>query len=95
MLEILLFAVAYRFIQQQGAGYYTCIPVARRFNRLLAQARTLFTEAGGLISTFDELPETDPKDPADKMKVMQGIRIEINQLVSLLRSALKKEEPTS
>ena len=72
-------------MQSQGAGYYTCIPLARRYNKLLGQARDLYP-GGGLVSTFDDIPEEDPKDPSDKMKVVQGIRIEISQLVTLLES---------
>ena len=73
-------------LQQQGAGYYSCIPVVRRYNKLLKQARELFHTDASLIGTFDELPEEEPKDPADKMKVIQGIRIEISQLITLLES---------
>ena len=71
-------------IQQVGAGYYSCIPFARRFNKLLSEARTLFTATDGLIGTFEEIAEFDPKDPGDKMKIIQGIRVEINQLIALL-----------
>ncbi len=74
-------------IQQVGAGYYSCIPFARRFNKLLSEARTLFSAADGLIGTFEEIAEFDPKDPADKMKIIQGIRVEINQLIALLEAA--------
>ncbi len=73
-------------IQQQGAGYYSCIPITKRYNKLLAQARSVCKEGGSLMETFEELPEIDPKDPADKMKTVQGIRIEIGQLISLLES---------
>ena len=71
-------------VQQQGAGYYNCISVARRYNKLLGQARLIFANDCTLISTFEEMPETEPKDPGDKMKVMQEMRIEINQLIALL-----------
>ncbi|HOF40909.1 MAG TPA: hypothetical protein PLD73_12615 [Candidatus Hydrogenedentes bacterium] len=74
-------------IQQVGAGYYSCIPFARRFNKLLSEARTLFTATDGLIGTFEEIAEFDPKDPGDKMKIIQGIRVEINQLIALLEAA--------
>ncbi|MBI4557837.1 MAG: hypothetical protein HY706_09650 [Candidatus Hydrogenedentes bacterium] len=73
-------------IQQQGAGYYSCVSVAKRYNKLLAQARTLFPAGNGLIDTFEAIAEADPKDPGEKMKVIQGIRIEIGQLMSLLAS---------
>jgi len=80
-------------IQQQGAGYYSCIPIAKRYNKLLGQARNLPGQSDSLIGTFEELPELDPKDPADKAKVIQGVRIEIGQLISLLESLT--EEGTS
>lgn len=73
-------------LHQQGAGYYSCVPIIQRYNKLLAQARPLFDGTPGLIGTFDEQKETDPKDPADKMKVIQGLRIEAGQLISLLES---------
>lgn len=73
-------------VQQQGAGYYSCASVARRYNKLLKQARILAPAADSILSTFDEMAESDPKDPGDKMKVMQEMRIEINQLIALLDS---------
>lgn len=78
-------------IQQQGAGYYSCTPLARRYNKLLAQCRTLFSSNDGLISTFDDVAEVDPKDPADKMKVVQAIRVEIGQLLALLETGTGSE----
>ncbi|MDX9971751.1 MAG: hypothetical protein RBU21_02045 [FCB group bacterium] len=73
-------------VQQQGAGYYNCASVARRYNKLLGQSRLHFTDGSTLITTFDDMSESDPKDPGDKMKVMQEMRIEINQLISLLEA---------
>ena len=73
-------------IQQQGAGYYTCVPFARRYNKLLDQARKIVRDDNGLIETFDDIEQEDPVDPADKLKVIQSIRVEINQLLSLLSS---------
>ena len=73
-------------IQQQGAGYYSCIPLAKRYNKLLGQAKTLFSAGDGLIGTFENVEEVDPKDPADKMKAVQAIRVEIGQLLVLLES---------
>lgn len=77
-------------VTSQGAGYYTCVPFARRFNKLLVQARGLFPGGAGIIETFDEMPEDDPKDPADKSKVLLGIRIEISQLITLLESTTEE-----
>ena len=70
-------------IQQQGAGYYSCVSIARRYNKLLGQARILLGD-NGLASTFQDIEEIEPKDPGEKMKVVQGIRIEIGQLIVLL-----------
>jgi len=73
-------------LHQQGAGYYSCTPIIHRYNKLLDQSRSLFDGADTLISTFEEQPELDPNDPADKMKVLQAIRIEVGQLITLLDS---------
>ena len=72
-------------ISSQGAGYYTCAPFARCFNRLLGQARSLGDD-NGLLATFEVLAESDPKDPSEKYKVMMGIRVEISQLIALLET---------
>jgi len=73
-------------LHQQGAGYYSCTPMVRRYNKLLGQARTLFAPDDGLISTFEDAAENDPKDPSEKMKVVQAIRLESGQLITLLES---------
>ena len=80
-------------VSSQGAGYYTCSPFAKRFNKLLGQSRSLYVGDADLISTFDPLPETDPKDPGDKSKVLLEIRVEISQLITLLEAT--KEGRTS
>ena len=79
-------------LQQLGAGYYSCIPIAKRYNKLMEQAQSLFPGAEGLAGTFEKIEEADPKDPSEKMKVVQGIRIEIGQLITLLESM--REEDT-
>ena len=84
MLEQLLQDM--QVVQHQGSGYYTCTPFASRYNKLLAQAKTLFPSDHGIIGTFENMPETDPRDPADKIKVLQTIRIESSQLAALLES---------
>ena len=84
MLQSLLKEMDY--VQSQGAGYYTCSPFARRYNKLLSQSAALLGEDNGLITTFEALDEKDPKDPGDKSKMLLGIRIEIGQLIALLES---------
>ncbi len=81
-------------IQQAGAGYYSCIPFVHRYNKLLGVARGMLGD-GTLIATFEDLEERDPKDPADKMKVIQGIRMEIGQLISLIESLGEEEVAAS
>ena len=73
-------------VQSQVAGYYTCAPFAKRFNRLLGQARAVAGDADGLMSTFEPLAESDPKDPGEKIKALLEIRIEVGQLIALLDS---------
>jgi hypothetical protein len=84
MLQQLLKEMDY--VQSQGAGYYTCTPFARRFNKLVAQASRYLGEDNLLMESFEALDENDPKDPADKSKRLLGIRIEIGQLIALLES---------
>ena len=55
-------------LHQQGAGYFSCVPLAKRYNKLLGQSRTIATGVGGLMDTFDDIPEEDPKEPSEKMK---------------------------
>lgn len=81
-----------QIIQHGGSGYYNCASIVRRYNKLLTKARVLFPEDDPLISTFEEIPETDPKDPADKMKVMQAVRVESGQLIALLESTSEGTE---
>lgn len=81
-----------QILHQQGAGYYSCTPFTRRYNKLLDQARRLFTDTDGLISTFEAIEDQDPKDPSEKSKVVQAIRIESGQLITLLEST--REENT-
>ncbi len=76
-----------RTLNQQGAGYYSCLPFVRRYNKLLEQSRTLFPGGDGIISTFDAIEEVDPKEPSEKMKVLQAIKVESGQLITLLESA--------
>ena len=71
-------------VSSQGSGYYTCVPFARRFNKLLEQARTIHDENSSLMGTFQDIEESDPKDPSDKSKVLLGIRVEISQLIAYL-----------
>lgn len=84
-------------IQQRGAGYYSCDPFVMRYNKLLAKARELFSEEQAvLLDSFDEVEDTKPVDPADKMKVTQRVLIELGQLIAFMEAVIghgKVEEP--
>lgn len=71
-------------VSSQGAGYYTCVPFAQRYNKLLEQSRKIHDESNSLMSTFQEIEASDPKDPSDKSKMLLGIRVEISQLIAYL-----------
>lgn len=79
-------------LHQQGAGYYSCLPIINRYNKLLEQAKIVSGSDNSLMNTFDEQEEDDPKDPAYKMKIVQAIRIEVGQLISLLESSQPSDE---
>jgi len=71
-------------VSSQGSGYYTCVPFALRYNKLLGQARHFHGAEPGLLGTFEEIAPVDPKDPSDKSKALLGIRVEISQLIAFL-----------
>lgn len=73
-------------LQHQGSGYYSCTPIARRYNKLLAQSAKLFEADPLLFQTFENIPEQDPNDPADKLKVLQSVQVECGQLITLLQA---------
>ena len=80
-------------VQQRGAGYYSCDPFVNRYNKLLAKAHELFDESqAGLLDSFDEVEDTSPVDPADKMKVTQRVIIELGQLIAFMESVIAQEE---
>lgn len=72
-------------VTAQGAGYFTCAPFARRYNKLLGESKRLLAH-NMILKTFEDLPTNDPNDPADKSKLLLEVKIEIGQLISLLES---------
>jgi hypothetical protein len=80
-------------IQQRGAGYYSCGPFVSRYNKLLAKARELFAPNESVIlQSFELVEDTRSVDPADKMKVTQGVLIELGQLIAFMESVIAQEE---
>ncbi len=82
-------------LHQMGAGYYSCIPFACRYNKLLNQAKDVLPSGLGIVESFETIDEIDPKDPADKSKVVQAIRVESNQLIALLESFSEEKDKVS
>jgi len=80
-------------VYSTGSGYYTCVPFAKRFNKLLGQASAVLGESNTMLGTFEPLPESDPKDPADKSKVLLEVRVEASQLITLLESVSEEDTP--
>jgi hypothetical protein len=79
-------------VQQKGTGYYTCEPFVSRYNKILEFAQNAFRKDSSLLETFVPVGNTDSVDPLDKMKVMQKVMIEGDQLMVVLAST--KEAPT-
>jgi hypothetical protein len=78
-------------IQQRGAGYYSCEPFVKRYNKLLATAKELYSDDQGiLLKSFDDVEDTKSVDPADKMKVTQRVLIELGQLIAFMESVIGK-----
>jgi len=77
-------------VYSTGSGYYTCVPFAKRFNKLLSQAPAVLGDDNTMLATFEPLLESDPKDPADKSKVLLEVRVEASQLITLLESVEEK-----
>ena len=72
-------------IQQRGAGYFDCDSFISRYNKLLEVSREILP-GSRLLATFSPLPELRSVDPADKIKMMQKVLIEGDQLSSLIEA---------
>lgn len=78
-------------VYSQGSGYYTCAPFAKRFNKLVKLSESVVGPSNPILATFEVLHEDDPKDPADKSKVLLEIRVEVGQLRTLLATAARED----
>lgn len=76
-------------IQQRGAGYFDCDSFISRYNKLLEASFDLLPDSR-LMATFSPLPPFQSVDPADKIKMLQKVLIEGDQLASLIESSLQK-----
>ena len=78
-------------IQQKGAGYYNATPFVEKYNKLLDKAKKILGKTSVLIETFSEIEDTKSVDPADKMKVIQRVIIEVSQLVAFIEASMEEE----
>lgn len=78
-------------LQHLGAGYYTCAPFIERYNKLLEKAKIILGKKSLLLETFNPLGETRAVDPADKMKVLQKVMIEVGQLIAFIEASLEEK----
>ncbi len=79
-------------IQQRGAGYFDCDSFISRYNKLLDVSLDLLPDSR-LMATFSPLPPLQSVDPADKIKMMQKVLIEGDQLASLIEAQLPDGQP--
>ncbi len=76
-------------IQQKGAGYYSTGPFVERYNKLLDRGKKLFAAETDMLDIFPEIEDTLSVDPADKAKTAQKVSLELNQLITFIKSALE------
>jgi hypothetical protein len=77
-------------IQQKGAGYYSTAPFVERYNKLLNRAKKLFDDETDILEIFSDIEDTKSVDPADKSKTAQRVLLELNQLITFVKSAIEE-----
>ena len=78
-------------IQQRGAGYFDCDSFVTRYNKLLEASLDLLPNSR-LMATFSPIQPLQSVDPADKMKMMQRVLIEGDQLATLIGTQLRNDQ---
>ena len=89
MLKMLLRDL--RDLEHRGAGYYSAVPYAERYNKLLSQVKANYPEDAGLLGTFEEMKPTSSSDPADKAKAVEQLIVEIGQLIAFIEASFEEE----
>lgn len=89
MLKMLLGDL--RDLEHRGAGYYSVVPYADRYNKLLSQVRAIYPEDAGLLGTFEEMKPPSSSDPAAKVKAVEQLIVEIGQLIAFIEASFEEE----
>ena len=87
MLKMLLGDL--RDLEHRGAGYYSAVPYADRYNKLLGLIRSIYPEDAGLLGTFEEMKPTSSTDPADKAKAIEKLIVETGQLIAFIEASFE------
>ena len=92
MLKMLLRDL--RDLEHRGAGYYSVVPYADRYNKLLGQIRGIYPEDTDLLGTFEQMKPPSSSDPAIKVKAVEQLIVEIGQLIAFIEASFeeKREE---
>ena len=90
MLKMLLRDL--RDLEHRGAGYFSAVPYAERYNKLLGLIRSIYPEDLGLLGTFDEMKPTSSTDPADKAKAIEQLIVEIGQLIAFIEASFEEQQ---
>jgi len=81
-----------RDLEHRGAGYYSVAPYAERYNKLLKQIGMIYPEDAGLLATFEEVTPESSSDPAVKLKTVEQLIVEINQLLAFIEASFEEEQ---
>ncbi len=90
MLKMLLGDL--RDLEHRGAGYYSAVPYADRYNKLLGQIKSIYPEQAGLLGTFEEMKPSSSSDPADKAKAVEKLIVEIGQLIAFIEASFEEQQ---
>jgi len=90
MLKMLLRDL--RDLEHRGAGYFSAVPYADRYNKLLGLIRSIYPEDLGLLGTFDEMKPTSSTDPADKAKAIEKLIVETGQLIAFIEASFEEQQ---
>jgi hypothetical protein len=89
MLQMLLGDL--RDLEHRGAGYYSVVPYADRYNKLLNQVRTIYPDDADLLATFEEMKPPSSSDPAIKVKAVEQLIVEIGQLIAFIEASFDEQ----
>jgi len=90
MLKMLLGDL--RDLEHRGAGYFSVVPYADRYNKLLDQVKSIYPEQAGLLGTFEDMKPTSSTDPADKAKSVEKLIVEIGQLIAFIEASFEEAQ---